>query len=522
MRSVMSWQEKRSQSAIDRDLEAHNHSVMGEGFPDEKRQQKDEPDKPSPILQRAIAQSKSNNWTLLQLVIILSCVIFGYTVFDPQKLAEYFKSKPAAAHTASSTDLATAHKILKENPLIDGHNDLLILIRSLYNNHIYQKNFTKPFEEGGFTGHFDLPRAEAGQLGGSFWSAWIPCPADGLDFRDETYEPYVRATLEQIDLFHRLSAQYPRHFTLAHSAQEAEQHFSQNKLISPLAIEGLHQIGNSISTLRLYHSLGVRYATLNWNCHNAYSDAAVISVNGVPQRSQPYHHGVSRLGRNLILEMNRLGMLVDLSHVSPDTMRDVLGGNNTHSIEKKYRWEGSLAPPIFSHSSAYALCPHPRNVPDEILHLVKKRNSVVMVNFAPEFISCEADPESETGLPKFVEANSTIEHVVDHIQYIGDLIGYEHVGLGSDFDGIETTPRGLESVAEYPKLIALLLERGVSEEDCGRVAGRNLLRVWREVDRVRGELEREGKVLPLEDDLGMKIGRVGVRNLGGGVELEEI
>lgn len=393
---------------------------------------------------------------------------------------------------APAPTLNGAAKVLNENPLIDGHNDLLILIRSIWHNHIYGSNFTKPFEEGGMPGQFDLPRADAGQLGGTFWSAWVPCPADGLDFSDAAYAPFVKATLEQIDLFNRLSEMYPKYFTLSGTAEEAEKNWSRGKLISPLIIEGLHQIGNSLSTLRLYHKLGVRYATLCWNCHNRYADAAVVSVDGESQASKPYHGGVSKAGQELILEMNRLGMIVDLSHVSVDTMRDVLGG----SPEKG--WNGSHAPPIFSHSSVKTICPHPRNVPDDILHLVKKRESLVMINFAPEFISCQ-DVGSPSGLPEFVERNNTLEHVVKHIMYIGELIGYDYVGLGSDFDGIPTTPRGLEDVSKYPDLIDALLKKGVSEKDAGKVAGRNLLRVWHEVDKVATRLQKE--IDPVEDDL---------------------
>lgn len=337
----------------------------------------------------------------------------------------------------------------------------------------------------------------------------MPCPADGLDFSDENYAPYVRATLEQIDLFDRLALNHPKFFTLSKDAADAERNFEHGKLISPLAIEGLHQIGNSISTLRLYHRLGVRYATLNWNCHNIYSDAAVVSVDGVSQKSSPYWGGVSKAGHELILEMNRMGMLVDLSHVSVDTMRDVLGG----SPEKG--WNGSIAAPIFSHSSAYSLCPHPRNVPDDILQLVKKRNSVVMVNFSPDFISCRASNAS-TGLPEFVEETNTIEQVAAHITHIGELIGYDHVGIGSDFDGrscfqaivcaaklifegIPSTPRGLDDVSKFPDLINLLLKKGVSPTDCAKIAGRNLLRVWHEADAVSTRLQKEME--PLEDTL---------------------
>lgn len=434
-----------------------------------------------------IEDTKNRNWKyFLQFLFIISVVILAYTtgVFDLYKYYEYM----------TQPQLSGAEKILAENPLIDGHNDLLILLRAIYGNKVYDSNFTKPFENGGLTGQFDIPRAEAGQLGGTFWSAWVPCPADGFDFSNENYAPYVRATLEQIDLYNRLSEKYPKYFTLPTNAAQAERNFaSGEKLISPLAIEGLHQIGNSAATLRLYHSLGVRYATLNWNCHTRYSDAAVVSIDGESQRSKPYWHGVSPEGQLLVREMNRLGMLVDLSHVSADTMRDVLGGNPK-------KWTGSLAPPIFSHSSVYSICPHPRNVPDDVLDLVKKRNAVVMINFAPDFISCK-DSSNPNGLPDFVEETNTIDHVVKHIMYIGDRIGYDHVGLGSDFDGIPNTPRGLEDVSKYPVLIEKLLEKGVSEKDCAKVAGRNVLRVWHEVDRVAEKLQKE--LDPLEDEVGM-------------------
>ncbi|KAM0690288.1 hypothetical protein Q7P36_009055 [Cladosporium allicinum] len=393
-----------------------------------------------------------------------------------------------------------AQTILDENPLIDGHNDLLILLRVAYHNKINHDNFTKAFEEGGLAGHLDVPRLKQGQQGGAFWSAFVPCPADGLDFSDRNYAGSVKTTLEQIDLFQRLSDRYPEYFTLSRSAKEAERAFANGNLISPLAIEGLHQIGNSLSTLRLYHSLGVRYATLTWNCHNKYADAAVVSVDGKSVASKPYHGGVSEAGRQLILEMNRLGMLVDLSHVSVDTMRDVLGGGSSSSGDpKKETWRGSISPPIFSHSSAKALCPHPRNVPDDILHLVKARNGLVMVNFSPDFISC-VDVGDPSGLPQYVDANNTIAQVVRHITYIGDLIGYSHVGIGTDYDGIETTPRGLEDVSKFPELVEALLESGVNAGDVAKVVGRNLLRVWHEVDKVATELQR--RMAPIEEDLG--------------------
>lgn len=195
--------------------------------------------------------------------------------------------------------------------------------------------------------------------------------------------------------------------------------------------------------------------------------------------------------------MNRLGMIVDLAHVSKDTMRDILGGSES--------WSGSAAPIIFSHSSAYSICPHPRNVQDDILQLVKKTNSVVMVNFSPDFVSCTANASNPSGLPDFYPKNSTLEHVARHVMYIGDLIGYDHVGFGSDFDGIPTTPEGLDDVSKFPDLVAELLVRGVKDEDAKKIVGGNVLRVWKDVDRIAEKLQKTLK--PAEDDLPkLKIG----------------
>jgi membrane dipeptidase len=305
--------------------------------------------------------------------------------------------------------------------------------------------------------------------------------------------PAVDFTLTQIDVLSRLQAAYPSHFSTPPNGTTALDAFKAGQLISPIAIEGLHQIGNKISNLRLYHSLGVRYATLTHNCHNIYADAAITeNSNGGAGRSTPHWGGVSPAGKELIKEMNRLGMIVDLAHVSVDTMRDVLGGSDS--------WSGSTAPIIFSHSSAYALCPHPRNVPDDILKLVKKRNSVVMVNFSPDFVSCVANPDNENGMPDFYPPNSTLSHVVKHIKHIGELIGYEHVGLGSDFDGIPSTPEGLDDVSKFPDLVKEMLKQGISDKDAGKVVGGNVLRVWQDVDEVAAKMQAQG-VKPLEDKL---------------------
>ncbi|KAI9832373.1 MAG: hypothetical protein M1819_004361 [Sarea resinae] len=378
--------------------------------------------------------------------------------------------------------------------LSDGHNDLAIVVRYLYGNRIYSKNFTDPFEKGGLGFHVDLPRLREGKAGGAFWSAFVECPKNWTDFSDENYAEAVRATISQLDLLQRLQAAYPDYFSQPGNSTTALTAFRKHQLISPLAIEGLHQIGNSFSTLRLYHRLGVRYSTLTHNCHNRFADAAVVTdADGRTVASTPHWGGLSQDGRDVVREMNRLGMIVDLAHVSQNTMLDVLNG------DPENHWNGSLAPIIFSHSSAYSVCPHPRNVPDNILHLVKKTNSLVMVNIAPDFISCVPSPDSTSGIPDFYPPNSTIQQVVRHITHIGALIGYDHVGIGTDFDGILSTPKGLEDVSEFPMLVAEMLRAGISDSDAAKVVGANLLRVWSDVDDIAIKLQQI--MQPVEDRL---------------------
>lgn len=298
-------------------------------------------------------------------------------------------------------------------------------------------------------------------------------------------------TVEQVDVMSRVQQAYPEVFSAPPNGTTALRAFQEGKIISPLGIEGLHSIGNSFAHLRMFYGMGVSYATLTHNCHNRYADAAIVEQpDGSLRKSSPLWHGVSPAGQKVVYEMNRLGMIIDLAHVSEDTMRDVLGAG-------KEDWAGSRAPVIFSHSSAQALCPHPRNVPDEILGLVQQRNSLVMVNFAPDFISCTASGRDD-GLPDVDTAHATLARVADHIMYIGTVVGFDHVGLGSDFDGIPTVPKGLDDVSKFPDLIAELLRRGLSDEDAAKVAGGNLLRVWRDVDRVALEMQAEG-ALPAED-----------------------
>lgn len=291
----------------------------------------------------------------------------------------------------------------------------------------------------------------------------------------------------------RLQSVYPSDFSPQVNSSTALAAFKKGQLVSPFGIEGLHQVGNSAAAnLRRFYDLGVRYATLTHNCPNRFADAAIW---GNPSRKAPdggLWGGVSDEGRALVAEMNRIGMIVDLSHTSVDTQLDVLGGGAKG-------WEGSWAPAIYSHSSAYSVCPHPRNVHDHVLDLVKETGSVVMVNFAPDFISC-VEGDNENGLPDFYPPNATLAHVARHVTYIGDRIGYDHVGLGSDFDGIPSVPEGLDDVSKYPDLVAELLRLGVSDEDAAKVVGGNILRVWKDIDAVALDLQAKGTP-PLEDEL---------------------
>ncbi|KAL4907581.1 hypothetical protein BDW74DRAFT_189854 [Aspergillus multicolor] len=352
-------------------------------------------------------------------------------------------------------------EVLRLQPLTDGHNDFPEFIRSFYHNHIYQGNFSDQIE---LPFHVDFPRLAKGGVRGQFWSVYVAC-------HDSPPEPdyeHVHDTLQQIDLVHRMATRFPQHLEIVPDSSAFRHTFetSSTKIASFLGVEGLHQIGSSASTLRLYHSLGARYVTLTHMCHNEYADSATPA--------KPRHNGLSTRGRDMILEMNRLGMAVDISHVSAKTMHDAL--------------DTSKAPVIFSHSSVYALCPHERNVPDDVLLRLADNGGVIMITFLDEYTRCD-DPTS-----------ATLSDVADHIQYVGNLIGYEYVGLGSDFDGMERTIKGLEDVSKYPDLIRELLRRGVSVEQAAGVIGGNVLRVMGEIERIAEEMREEG-VTPLEDEV---------------------
>ena len=374
------------------------------------------------------------------------------------------------AQTAPDPNRTRALAILKTVPLIDGHNDIPDAIRG--RGGVDSINFGKG-EPKLMT---DIPRLRSGRVGAQFWAAYVP-----VTTMDSGEHPGVYA-LEQIDLVHRLCTRNAGSMAMAYTAADVQRNFAAGKVSCLIGIEGGHAIENSLGALRMFYRLGTRYMTLT---HWRSLDWATASTDTA-------RRGLSDFGKQVVLEMNRLGMLVDLSHVNDQTMSDAL-----HT---------SRAPVIFSHSSARALTNHARDVPDSILKLVAANRGVVMVNFNPGFVSeavrawedtvnarmealqrAGADSAARADSAKVWQARApraTLAQVADHIDHIRQVAGIDCVGLGSDFDGIDEVPAGLEDVSKFPDLIAELLRRGWTETDVKKVAGLNTLRVMREAERV--------------------------------------
>ncbi|KAF2184736.1 hypothetical protein K469DRAFT_688717 [Zopfia rhizophila CBS 207.26] len=430
--------------------------------------------------------------------LIIACIINLY-----QKPLVAASPTPFIRHYERSFE-SRAEEILKGTPLIDGHDDLAYFLRWAHSNHIYLDNFTVPWKSGELGGEVDLFRLRQGRVGGTFWSIYVDCPKG--NYTPEYFAHALDETDAAIDVIQRIQAAYPDAFGQPENSSDALAIFESGRIISPLGLEGLHMLGDSFTKLRDYHGQGVRYATLTHNCHNIYADSAMTNLPNGTVQATPKWGGVSQIGQKLVREMNRLGILVDLSHTSADTMRSVLGAHSDRNRNVPNgttpRWEGSLALPIFSHSSAFGLCLHPRNVPDDVLQLVKARGGLVMVTFWADFISCQwPDGKPVEGqLPERYAPNVTVAQVVRHMRYIGDLIGYDYVGIGSDFDGTPFALMGLEDVSKFPALVVEMLRQGIEEDDVRRIVGGNLLRVWNAVDNVAAALQADG-ALPAEDDL---------------------
>ncbi len=388
---------------------------------------------------------------------------------------------PSLAAQSVESHLARARRILRTTPLIDGHNDLPWAIRraaaSPMDVDAYDLRKTTP-------GHTDLQRLRAGLLGGQFWSVYIP--------GDIADSGYARVQLEQIDIGRRVIAKYPE-FQWALTATGMRTAFRNRRIGSVLGMEGGHAIENSLGALRAYYDLGVRYMTLTHNVTLDWADAAM---------GEQRHGGLTPFGEDVVREMNRLGMLVDLSHVSPGTMSDALNV--------------AQAPVIFSHSSARAIADVPRNVPDSILRRLPANGGVVMVTFVPGFISPElvalggrrqtaaAEFRSRlandsAGVTRELTAwdaanpapRATLAQVADHIEHIRRVAGADHVGIGGDFDGIDEVIVGLEDVSTYPALFAELSRRGWTERDLRKLAGENVLRVMERAATVAKRLQKE-------------------------------
>lgn len=354
-----------------------------------------------------------------------------------------FAAAPLAAQ--QDPDMAKALRVLERTPLIDGHNDLPWAIRE---SEVAPKEVGAPGHDLRDHPPFmtDIARLRQGRVGAQFWSVYIPFEA--VD------SGAAKVQLEQIDIAKEMFARYPDVFEEAYDASDVERIFGEGRIASMLGMEGGHAIENSLGALRAFYDMGVRYMTLTHNGTLDWADAA---------NDEPRHHGLTAFGEEVVREMNRLGMLVDLAHTSPETMNDAL--------------DVSEAPVIWSHADARALRDVPRNVPDDVLRRLPQNGGVVMVTFVPSFLT-----DAET---------ATVSDVADHIEHIVQVAGIDHVGIGSDFDGITQTVEGLDDVSTYPTLFAELSRRGWSEEELGKLAGENVLRVMRQSEAVARRLQRE-------------------------------
>ncbi|XP_047219258.1 dipeptidase 1 [Girardinichthys multiradiatus] len=339
--------------------------------------------------------------------------------------------------------LTRAQSLMTVTPLIDGHNDLPWQLRKNFNNQLNKVNLTTLN-----TTHTSIPKIKKGKIGAQFWSAYVPC--------DTQYKDAVRQTLEQIDVIHRMCGTYPDTFQFATSSAEIENAFRSKKVASLIGVEGGHSIDSSLATLRIMYYMGARYLTLTHSCNTPWADNWLVDTGSEPSE----HNGLSAFGKQLIAEMNRLGMLIDLAHVPVKVMNEVL--------------EMSKAPVIFSHSSAYTICPHKRNVPDDILAKVHQKGGIVMVNFYNDYVTC-----SNT---------ANLSDVADHFDHIKKVGGVDIVGFGGDYDGVTRVPEGLEDVSKYPYLVAELLRRGWTDEDVKAALGENLLRVMKKVEEIRDSM----------------------------------
>jgi len=381
--------------------------------------------------------------------------------------------------------LREARNILREVPLIDGHNDTPWQYMKRVNYDLDRLDLTSDTTSQRHPLRTDLKRLRAGCVGAQFWSVYVPPPKP-----DEG--EIVKSELEQIDFVHRLVARHSDSLEFARTADDIERIHRSGKIASLIGVEGGHSIDNSLAVLRMYYACGARYMTLTHSHNCDWADSTT---------DRPAHGGLTPFGKEVVREMNRMGMLVDLSHTSMDTARMAL--------------DVSEAPVIFSHSNARALCDVSRNVPDDILKRLAEKDGIIMVNFVPEYIVAESDAEEQAeekrletlypGQPQKVHEEMgrwwhsrphpdvTLGQLVDHIDHIRKVAGIDHVGIGSDFDGFEDAVKGLEDVSCFPALFVELLRRGYTPEDIKKISGQNFLRVFRSVEKTAARLQTQMK-----------------------------
>merc|ERR1712179_473365 len=363
----------------------------------------------------------------------------------------------------NETTAERVSRVLSRYPVIDGHNDFPMGIRNLLKNDVTRLRFDEDTTQiepwaSYWANHVDLPRMRKGQMGGQFWSAFVGCKSQ--------YRDAVQIFLEQIDVIKQFVARYPDDLQWCTSVADIESAWSAGKIASMIGVESGHAIGSSLPILRTLYAMGARYMTLTHVCNTPWADAAQVEQGYFPPRV----NGTSDFGEKVVLEMNRLGMLVDLSHVSHDTMMNVL--------------DITQAPVIFSHSGARAVCSHPRNVPDDVLERVAEVGGVVMVNFYACFLRDNC-----------AEEDATVDDVVKHINHIRRVAGVDHVGIGGDYCGIDIVPVGLEDVSHYPEVFAALIEDDEFEwtdEDLAKLSGLNLINTFKAVEGVRDMLAKDG------------------------------
>jgi len=361
-------------------------------------------------------------FVVLVLVIAIPCALL---------LGKKSEKKPSLMERAVT--------LMEQTPLVDGHNDLPWQIRIHYLNRF--ENMT--LDTGIPFIHTDIPRLRKGKVGTQFWAAFVTC--------GNQYKNSVRLTLEQIDVIRRLADTYPDDFVIVTDAQGILDALKAGKIGSMIGVESGHCIDSSLDTLRMMYDLGARYMTLTHTCHTPWADSCTPKM--------PQHNGLTQFGKEVVKEMNRMGMFVDISHVSAKTMHDVL--------------DTTIAPVIFSHSSAYALCNHERNVPDDVLKRMPSNGGVVMINFFNDYITCSP--------------NATLQDVADHIDHVKKVAGIDSIGLGGDYDGVPRVPKGLEDVSTYPNLVVELLERGYSDSDVKKIIGGNLIRAMKKMEQVAAD-----------------------------------